>query len=56
MKRIDFREQLLYPVPLRKMTAFIIEKDRRIKETFGYEIPFNQTLNNPSFSTLRAVA
>ena len=25
------------------MFAFIIKKDREVKETFSYEIPFNQT-------------
>ena len=25
------------------MFAFIIEKDREVKETFSYEVPFNET-------------
>ena len=42
MRRIILPGQKLYPEAINKMIALIIEQNYEIKETFGYEIPFNE--------------
>jgi len=54
MRRIGSPKDKLYLEAINKMIAFIIEQNHEIKETFSYEIPFNNTTQQSIIQYARA--